>query len=152
MRVSRSIHLSLSLTQRAIGALLIYSGGAKTVVPGARCEFDAVVRSLHLPDSLRAVLLNGLGPLEIAVGICLLVGFLRQIHLSVSVCLMAAFVGATAMQSASGFQDRECGCGLGTSVSVGTALVRNSILLALLCGCLLHEFWAGKSPVQPPGS
>lgn len=152
MRVSRGIHLALSLAQRAVGVLLIYSGVVKTVVPEARCEFGAVVRSLNIPDSMRGVLQSGLGPLEVAVGICLLVGFLRKIHLSVSVCLMAGFVGATAMQSASGFQDRACGCGLGISVSVGAALVRNSILLALLCGCLLHEFWTGKSPIEPSGS
>ncbi len=150
--MSRSIHLAISLTQRVVGVLLIYSGVAKTVLPEARCGFGAVVRSLNLPDSMRAVLQSGLGPLEVAVGICLLVGFLRKVHLSVSVCLMAAFVGATAMQSASGFQDRACGCGLGIAVSVGAALVRNSILLALLCGCLLHEFWAGRSPVQLSGS
>ena len=136
-------HRYLTLfTRLALGGVFIFAGAAKL---GQLQGFVGLVNEYEiLPHSLAQIYGYVLPPLEIAVGVFLVLGLLLRISSSVSILVLISFVIAKGMAFARGM-GLPCGCFGEVAVMLGSqTLVLDFLLLALAFQILFHrgEFFA----------
>ena len=107
--MNRSVTLATArtLARLVLGGVLIAAGASKVTDP------DGSVRAVRayrlLPDGLERVVGYGLPPLEIVIGLLLVVGLATRLAAVVAGLLMVAFVVGVASAWARGLQI-DCGC------------------------------------------
>ena len=130
-----------------LGGLFFYAGLQKVLHP---YEFaEAVLAYQLLPESLVGLAVAGLPWVEIAAGLCLVVGLKRRSCLLILAGLVAGFLVVILITMARGLKI-DCGCGLFFQRQVGLAAVledagvpglgRGAVLVGVVKG---GERWAG---------
>lgn len=120
----------LELALRVIlGGILIYAGSLKIVDMPAMA--DSVLNYRLLPEEYANLVAMILPPLEILIGLCLILGFMFQGALLSATAVYGMFWIAIAWAASQGY-DIDCGCfGTAASMKVGLlALLRNTLFLA----------------------
>lgn len=122
----------------ALGAMLAFAGAVKLTDPAS---FGLVVARYDiLPDSLVPYAASFVPPLELILGLCLLVGLKVRASAAVAALLMTAFIAFITVNVARG-RTFECGCfqlgllGINVAENVSPWLILRNCLF--LCGFAL---------------
>ena len=125
-------------TRLALGGLWIFAGVVKLY------HVDDLIWEINkyqiLPSGLATVYGHVLPPLEVALGVLLVVGLFLRVSASVSGLLVMSFVIAKITALARGLNITICGC-LGPAVPLLAvhSLIIDFVLLALVVQILLHR-------------
>lgn len=121
------------------GAFFIFTGVLKLMEP--REEFETVIQAYQIfPATVIPWISLTLPWLELAVGICLALGFLTTIATWMAGATLLGFTLALGYTVVMGINLDDCGCfgSTGFKQSGSTAFIRNLILLALLSPILRY--------------
>ncbi|MBE0415371.1 MAG: DoxX family membrane protein [Dehalococcoidia bacterium] len=135
----RLLHPYVTLASRlALGGVFIFAGVAK--LPYIETLIWEISHYHILPHSLATAYGYILPPLELALGIFLVVGLFLRISASVSGLLVLSFVIAHITAMARGLEINYCGC-FGTAVPLASAdsMLLGFGLLALAVQILFHR-------------
>ena len=123
-----------------VGVAFVWAGVIKIADPAAFQE--ALVNYRMLPASLIPLTAVTVPPIEVAAGLCLIMGLLSRGAALLSTGMLVVFTAAIAQAIARGI-DIECGCfGVGSEAATGMGwqeIVRDLALLAAAVHVLLYD-------------
>ena len=147
MRISRSL-IGVRMLEVLLGGLFCYAGVQKHL---HAYEFaEAVLAYQLLPQSLVGATAAALPWVEIAAGLCLVVGFKRRSSLIILTALVGGFLVVILITLARGL-NIDCGCGLFFQRQVGLGAVAEDALL-LFWAAGLYWWELLRSEKYGPGS
>jgi putative oxidoreductase len=135
------------LLRAGTGALFVYAGALKAMDPAG---FAEDIHALYImPHAAGAAVALYLPWLEIACGLCLILGRYILGTLSVLLMLMSAFIGVLLLAWHRGL-DADCGC-FATASETGPAeaLARDAVIIATLVLLIGMELYKRARPRCP---
>jgi putative oxidoreductase len=137
LRINVSL-IGLRALEVLLGGLFFYAGLQKVLHVHEFAE--AVLAYQLLPESLVGLAVAGLPWLEVAAGLCLVVGLKRRSCLVLLAGLVAIFLVVIFITMARGLKI-DCGCGLFFQRQVGMgAVLEDTVLLIWAAGLYWWEF------------